>query len=83
MLYYVEASLHGRTKFCEFASWCAERNIIDAEYHQGGWVDHVVESVEPHIKFTNMEDAIAYALTIGASVSLKVPIKSSTSNAKG
>ena len=75
MPFYVEAKINGRCAFYEFARWCQERNITDAEYFSGGWMDKQIDTVLPHVKFEKSEDAVAFALSSGLRASSTLPVR--------
>jgi hypothetical protein len=53
-----------------------ERGFKDTvEYNEGGWQDFELKVVQPHLKFVDEDDAIAFILTYGGQVSKELPIR--------
>lgn len=66
--------LNGRFDFVRLADELQRKGFEDrVEYHQGGWMDHMVKHVLPHLKFEEHDDALAYVLAYGGKVSDKIP----------
>lgn len=47
----------------------------NVEYNTGGWMDKEIHTVLPHLKFDEEQDAIAYVLTYGGTVSKTLPYR--------
>jgi len=75
MSYYVRFHINGKANSILLAEWLNDRGLgtSDVEYCHGGWVDKIVENVVPHLKFTNSEDAIVFALARGSLCESEVP----------
>lgn len=75
MPYYVRIDrLHGRKDLCDLAEMLDIHGYDDrVEYFQGGWVDNLIYTAAPHLRFTVEEDAVAYCLTNSTTYSTIVP----------
>lgn len=75
MLYYVRINrLNGRKDFCDLAEMLLEHGYGDrVEYFQGGWVDNLIYTAAPHLRFILEEDALAYSLTHSTTYSTIIP----------
>ena len=77
MTWYVEINpVNGRYEFCQLveklqSSGAGER----IEYFGGGWMDKSVSTISPHLKFEFEDDALAYVLAHGGTVSTEPPQK--------
>jgi hypothetical protein len=73
-LYVPIQRLNGRDDYYRLS--CIFHKLgIDADYCQGGWDDHVVGTVVPHLRFKDDEDATVFALHTGCKVYKIPPIK--------
>ena len=75
MPFYVRVSGRGKATYVEFAKWCVDRDILDAEFFTGGWNDYHLDAVLPHVRFNSSEDAVAYALSTGGEASTSIPLR--------
>ena len=74
--YVVIPPLNGRVGFVDLAEDLLNKGFEDrVEYFSGGWIDNMVTAVYPHLKFENEDDAIAYVLACGGTVTTKLPIR--------
>lgn len=75
MSYYVRFRIKGRNDFCIISEQLLEKGFQDRiEYFNGGWHDELVPIVEPHLKFENEDDAIAFVLAFGGKVETDKPL---------
>lgn len=78
MTWYVEIDpVNGRYEFCRLVEKLQSSGSGDRiEYFSGGWMDKSVNIVSPHLKFEFEDDALAYVLANGGTVSTKPPERS-------
>lgn len=68
--------INGRYDFVELVSKLQMRGFEDrVEYSEGGWQDYMMHTVQPHLKFDNEDDALAYVLAFGGEISKEIPIR--------
>lgn len=79
MTWYVEIpAVNGRHEFLQLIVRLDERGFGDrVDYCQGGWFDTTPDSVQPHLKFENADDALAYVLAYGGELTKTIPIRHS------
>lgn len=75
MTVYVRYQINGRLQRHMLGYWLEQSGIKEVDYFDGGWMDGVVESVHPHLKFENEEDATAFILVHGGICSKELPKK--------
>ncbi len=64
----------GRFQLLSLAEKLIERGFGDrVEYNAGGWQDRSFGIIRPHLKFENHDDAMAYVLAFGGTVSSEPP----------
>ena len=78
MTYYIRISrLNGRRDFAELGEKLYDRGYDDrVEYHAGGYIGNETgpaEYADPHLKFLDEQDALAYVLAYGGTILTKVP----------
>ena len=75
MYYYVRIKrFNGRNDFYQLAKTLNEHGYVDrVEYFPGGWNDHMISNAAPHLRFNDEDDAVAYCLTYGGTVSIYMP----------
>jgi len=75
MPYYVRINrMNGRNDFYNLAKNLDEHGYDDrVEYFKGGWIDNLIYTAAPHLKFVLEEDALAYSLTYGTTYSTIIP----------
>lgn len=76
MTYYIPISpIKRKIDFVNLAEKISINGFGDrVEYHRGGWEDHSISTVSPHLKFEYEDDAIAFSLAYGGVVQRDVPI---------
>lgn len=76
MWYVTVPRINGRYTLIELAQRLQIRGIEDrVEYSDGGWQDHMLHTVLPHLRFEFEDDALAYILTFGGEISREIPIR--------
>lgn len=70
--YVTVTRINGRYEWISISDWCHSRGL-DVKYNPGGWSDNDIETVAPHIKFNNREDALAYWLAHGGDFTDTIP----------
>jgi hypothetical protein len=76
MFYVVIPRINGRQDMLNIATTLDERGYEGrVEYNEGGWMDRELETVLPHLRFNDEQDAIAYVLTYGGMVSKTLPYR--------
>jgi hypothetical protein len=77
MIYYIRIKkLNGRRDFVELAEKLYDRGYDDrVEYHAGKEIPYGqgLEGIDPHLKFNNEEDALAYVLAYGGTILTHIP----------
>lgn len=75
MPYYVRIDrMNGRRDFYNLAKNLNDHGYDDrVEYNPGGWVDNLIYTAAPHLKFVLEEDALAYSLTYGTTYGTIIP----------
>lgn len=78
MTWYVEIpKINGRFEFVDLVEKLNIKGFEDrVEYYSGGWADDMLETTQPHLKFENEDDALAYILAYGGAISRTVPVRS-------
>lgn len=72
---YVTITKLNQKRFVELNEWVLEHGNPSVDYHSGGWSDGHIYLVAPHLKFEREEDALAYMLTKGGTLSKSIPLK--------
>jgi hypothetical protein len=74
MSYYIRIEpIKGQRDLYNLAKNLEERGYDDrVQYHKGGHIKGVYYA-DPHLKFEDEQDALAYSLTYGGEVSKEVP----------
>lgn len=76
MWYVAIDRINGRYRFAELADKLRIRGFEErVEYSEGGWQDYMMHTVQPHLKFENEDDALAYVLAFGGEISKEIPIR--------
>lgn len=77
MTWYVEIpKINGRFNLMLLAEQLDIRGFDDrVEYFDGGWQDKSMENAQPHLKFENEDDAIAYILAFGGELKRTIPVR--------
>ena len=76
MFYVAIPRINGRNDMLELAKKLEGHGYGDnVEYNMGGWMDREINTVLPHLKFDEEQDAIAYVLTYGGAVSRSLPYR--------
>lgn len=75
MYYFVRIKrMNGRNDFYELAKTLNEHGYGDrVQYSPGGWNDNMISNAAPHLKFEHEDDAVAYCLTYGCTMSTSIP----------
>lgn len=74
MSFYVKIKrLNGRNDHLALGIWLNQSGVVEVDYHEGGWADQCVHNTHPHLKFEREEDAAAYVLAHGGSITRSVP----------
>ena len=75
MPYYVRIDrINGKKDLCDLAEMMLIHGYDDrVEYSPGGWVDNLIYTAAPHLKFVLEEDALAYSLTCSTTYSTIIP----------
>lgn len=74
-MYYVEIKrLNGRNDFYHLTRMMQERGYGDnVEYYQVEWSATTQDQILPHLRFLDEQDALAYCLTYGGTMSKTIP----------
>lgn len=68
--------INGRFDFVELVDKLNIRGFEDrVEYSEGGWRDYMMFTVQPHLKFENEDDALAYVLAFGGEITKSLPVQ--------
>jgi hypothetical protein len=75
MYYYVRIKrMNDRNDFYQLARSLDEHGYGDrVEYFAGGWNDNMISTAAPHLRFKDEDDAVAYCLTYGCTMSSYIP----------
>lgn len=74
MSFYVKIRrLYGSNDYARLGDWLVQSGIKEVDYHKGGWADHHINNIHPHLKFEKEVDALAFVLTHGGVYTTKIP----------
>jgi hypothetical protein len=75
-MWYVAVGQMTRRHLVLFSETLEKKGFEDrVEYSEGGWNDYMLHSVEPHFRFENEDDALAFVLAFGGTVSTEIPVR--------
>lgn len=74
-LYIRVPRIKGREAWYNLIPCLCPFGIDEVEYNDGGWSDHHLSNVAPHLKFDNHSDALVCALALGLLISTELPVK--------